>query len=197
MRETNRARQAFDDYFNLGPGRSLSGLAKRFQKYTKATPPTTHLRTLKKWSKELEWQRRIGEREAEIQAAVLEGIKQNATEIGYAIFQKRIHDLNRLGELLLGEVLDDDKRWLADVKQIGSGEYAERVDIVRFNSTLIEQFRKTLDDIAAETGGRIKGIEVNWKRKAEESGIVPSELFEEMVAEYIAKVNSQRAENRD
>lgn len=189
MRETNKARQAFEDYFNLGPGRSLRILQKQYRQQTAPRPPTVRRKTLSLWSKEHDWQRRIAEREAEIQAAVLEGIKHNATEIGYAIFQKRIHDLNRLGELLLGEVLDDEKRWLADVKQIGSGEYAERVDIVRFNSALIEQYRKTLDDIASEMGERIKGFEVNWKQEAARAGIPASEIFERLVAEIIAEMS--------
>jgi hypothetical protein len=41
-----------------------------------------------------------------------------------------------------------------DVKSIGSGEFAERVDLVRFNAALLEQFRGTLDDIAQEVGQR-------------------------------------------
>lgn len=46
--------------------------------------------------------------------------------------------------------------WVADVKSIGSGEFAERVDIERFNSALVEQYRKVLEDIAKETGGRVQ-----------------------------------------
>lgn len=46
--------------------------------------------------------------------------------------------------------------WVHDVKQIGTGEKSERVDIERFNAPLIEQYRKVLDDIAMETGGRIR-----------------------------------------
>jgi hypothetical protein len=40
------------------------------------------------------------------------------------------------------------------VKQIGGGQYAERVDIERFNAPLISEYRGILDDIARETGGR-------------------------------------------
>jgi hypothetical protein len=55
------------------------------------------------------------------------------------------------------------KVWLPDVKQIGGGEHAERVDIVRFNAALIEQYRGTLDDLAKETGGRKQKMEVTGK----------------------------------
>lgn len=53
--------------------------------------------------------------------------------------------------------------WLKDVKQIGSGESAERVDIVRFNAAMFEQLRGTLDDIAKEVGGRVQRQEVSGK----------------------------------
>jgi hypothetical protein len=51
--------------------------------------------------------------------------------------------------------------WLRDVKQIGSGDNAERVDIVRFNAALFEQFSNYLDDIAKETGGRVQKQETH------------------------------------
>lgn len=53
-----------------------------------------------------------------------------------------------------GEVFEEDKRWLPDVKSIGAGEFAERVDIVRFNEGIINQLRGTLADLAAEVGDR-------------------------------------------
>jgi hypothetical protein len=46
--------------------------------------------------------------------------------------------------------------WVPDVKQIGSGADAERVDIEHFNSAIISEYRATLDDIAKETGGRVQ-----------------------------------------
>jgi hypothetical protein len=55
--------------------------------------------------------------------------------------------------------------WLPDVKQVGSGENAERVDIVKFNSALIAEYRSTLADLAAETGGRRQKQEVEHTGK--------------------------------
>lgn len=57
--ETPLAYVAFLDYVEIGDARSLS---KLHQKYTEDTPdnaPTRHLRTLKKWSSEHNWQGRI------------------------------------------------------------------------------------------------------------------------------------------
>ncbi len=199
MRETNKAKQAFEDYFNLGPGRSLATLAAQYQrqKGTKQSPPTSNLRTLKTWSTKHGWQDRIAQREAEIAHAEFEAIKAKAVEAGFAYWPKRVQQLVKLGELLWEELNTESKRWLPDVKQIGSGKFAERVDLVRFNSALIEQYRKTLNDIALEMNERIKGFEMTWKQEAEQSGIPPSELFEHMVANAVAELSDQHAENGD
>ena len=79
---------------------------------------------------------------------------------GFALKHERIQALNALAEMLLEEVKEVDKRWCPDVKSIGQGEFAERVDIVRFNGSLIEQARKSLEDIAAELGERINRQEL-------------------------------------
>lgn len=164
MRESNKAKQAFEDYFQFGPGRSLEKLLGQYRaRSAPGARPTLRLQTLKAWSSAFNWQQRIADREAEIARAALEKIRETATETGYAIYQQRIADLDRVAELLLEEIFTEDKRWLPDVKQIGSGKHAERVDIVRFNAALIEQYRGALGDIAAEMGERIKGIEVRGK----------------------------------
>lgn len=84
---------------------------------------------------------------------------------GFAAQVARIYELNRLAELLLAEIWTEDKRWLPDVKQIGSGDAAERVDIVRFNTGLIQQFRGTLEDIALEFGERGMKLETTMKHE--------------------------------
>lgn len=160
MRETIRAKQSFEDYFNLGPGRSLKALAGQYrnQAETKLRPPTLRLATLKEWSTKHGWQERVARRNAEISEAQFDAIKSRALEAGYAFWPKRVSDLVALAELLFEEINTESKRWVRDVKQIGSGEDAERVDLVRFNAPLIDQFRKMLDDIAAEMGERVKGL---------------------------------------
>src|SRR3990167_1469008 len=123
MRETNRCKQAFEDYFNLGPGRSLSGLLETYRGRTggKASAPTRRMTTLETWSATFGWQDRIAQRDAEIAAAAMQAVIERATQNGYAVYQQRIHMLNALAELLWGEVNEDAKRWLPDVKQIGQG----------------------------------------------------------------------------
>jgi len=159
VRETPRAQQAWADYLALGPGRSLAGLLERYQNAPKASP-TTRLATLKAWSVAYGWQARLSEiadreaREAEEREAAY---RREIMDSGYALIHERIQSMKRLADVLFAELTEEgenNRRWLPDVKQIGSGEHAERVDILRFNHQEVEQFRGLLDDIAKELGAR-------------------------------------------
>jgi len=68
-RESPKAHQALLDYWTMGSGRSLPKLTRRYQELPEYTqpdhpdyrePPTSHLRTLKRWSSDHGWQKRIG-----------------------------------------------------------------------------------------------------------------------------------------
>lgn len=112
----------------------------------------------------LTWPQRAAAFDAHVAELARAELAQREAEVlanGYALYFERIDDLKELAKLLWDEINIEDRRWLPDVKQIGRGKDAERVDIVRFNSALIEQFRRTLDDIAAELGERIKGLELS------------------------------------
>jgi hypothetical protein len=98
-------------------------------------------------------------RRDELYAARADEILQS----GFAQRFIRIAELNRLAELLQTELYTEDKRWLPDVKQIGGGDFAERVDIVRFNAAVVEQYRETLEDIAIEMGERVRGLNLSGK----------------------------------
>lgn len=81
----------------------------------------------------------------------------------YARVDRRVQDLTTLAEILYAEAIDADKRWLLDVKAIGTGPNAERVDLTVFSSDLVREFRATLDDIAKELGERVKKSETTIK----------------------------------
>lgn len=78
---------------------------------------------------------------------------------GYAATHNRVKDLNKLARKQWKDLQKKELVWLPDVKSIGSGEFAERVDLIRYNAALSEQFRASLDDIAKEVGGRVKKID--------------------------------------
>lgn len=74
----------------------------------------------------------------------------------YALMHQRIRDLDEVATVLKQELLDPNKRWLADVKSVGTGPTAQRVDLITFNDALIREWRAALSDIASELGERVK-----------------------------------------
>ncbi len=170
MRETARAKTAYADYLAMGPGRSLEKLLavylQRRQGGGEATVPARRLRTLEQWSASFGWQARlleIANREAREAEEKQRAHIRSIMETGYALPHERVKALQELGTVIFGEMLERSGRWLRDVKQIGSGETAQVIDIERFNAPGIEQFRGILDDVAKEMGQRVKRTELTGK----------------------------------
>lgn len=92
--------------------------------------------------------------------------RQAVMDYGLALDYERVRRLLRLADFLEAQLYEQGEAgefhnvWLPDVKAIGSGEFAERVDIERFNGSLLAEYRAVLDDIAKETGGRIKKTDI-------------------------------------
>lgn len=156
---------ACNDYLRMGPGRSLAKLQRRYVGDASSQPPTKHLRTLATWSSRYGWQARAEAYDAHIEAEKTARVEEILAS-GAALVHERVQKLKDLLDFLEREIAYEsdrgsrDKVWLPDVKQIGGGEHAERVDLVRFNSALIDQYRATLDDLAKETGGRKQQMDV-------------------------------------
>lgn len=170
--ETDRAVQACNDYLRMGAGRSLRKLLQKYGKTRRNTTPTDSFDTLANWSSSFEWQLRAAAYDAETEAAKNEKRRQ-VMEQGLALDFERVTKLKRLARFLEGQIFassqEDDGTdasgteypnvWLKDVKQIGSGEDAERVDLVRFNASILAEYRAALADLAAETGGRKQKVD--------------------------------------
>jgi hypothetical protein len=165
--ETKKAIIACNDYLRMGIGRSLEKLHRT---YTEHSPdlgtlwvPTKHLSILKGWSTRFGWQART-----EIYDAAIEDQKnvrrREIMESGLALDYERVVKLKTLASFLEQQITEeapDGKRpnvWLKDYKQIGSGDFAEKVEIERFNAALVAEFRASLDDLAKETGGRKQNV---------------------------------------
>lgn len=183
--------QACNDWLRLGRGRSLPGLLETYTTLLQDTPPTRSIDTLKRWSSRYSWQERAEEYDALLEQQKNER-RQQVMESGLALDFERTDELKKLAHFLIeqiyeqGEPDEEGNRpyhnvWLPDVRQIGSGENAERVDIERFNAAIISELRSALDDLAKETGGRVKGVDITsggkslfdieeWKRKAQKQG---------------------------
>lgn len=142
MKETNKALQAFEDYYLMGPGRSIRKLVRIYNEVATKSPPTKYHTTLGKWSKVHGWQERVRQREQEIADAAMAHIIETATNTGYAVFQKRIHDLGVLAERMF-----------------------KFLKVGMLDPPVLREFRGLLSDIAAETGGREKkhAITIGWQ----------------------------------
>lgn len=173
--ESDKAVIACNDYLRLGAGRSLRKLAKKYDKTKRNTTPTDSLSTLGQWSTEYDWQQRASLYDGELEHLRNEK-KRKEFEAGLALDYERVHELKSLAHLLKQDLTV--RLWLDDVKSIGSGEFAERVDLIRFNSALVEQYRGVLDDLAKETGGR--------KTKTENINIDLSKLTDDQLARVSA-----------
>ena len=187
MKETNKARKAFEDYFNMGPGRSIRKLHHSYIEGSSKSIPTKHLRTMLEWSRKHGWQKRVQQRELEIAEAALEGIKELATRTGYAVFQKRIHDLGKLAERMYGlletgalqpQVIREFRGLLADIAaEMGERERKHKVTVEDWRSEVVQlliEGRITQEDIIDDFGSDLAtelfiaaGIPVGEAREVE------------------------------
>lgn len=172
----------------MGRGRSLADLWRRFTESNQDSPPTRSYGTLKQWSKRCAWQQRADEYDAETERQKNER-RREVMDSGLALDFERVNELKRLGHFLLEQIYEQGEEgvyhnvWLPDVKQIGSGEFAERIDIERFNAAIISELRGVLDDLAKETGGRRQKHDISrdWREEAKQLGLNPDELFNRVV----------------
>jgi|SRR6185312_5836434 len=115
-----------------------------------------------KWyeiAKQWKWEERAGAWDAHLDAQLEQAIAAEEKKVlrqEYALKHKRVAELNRIVTKLIGYLEDESHVWLPDVKAIGTGEFAERVDLVRFNAPLFSEIRAHFDDIAKEKGERVK-----------------------------------------
>lgn len=167
--ESDAAITACNDWLRMGSGRSLAELINNYQQASTFRrgfkPPTTSYGTVRVWSSDYDWAARASEYDAGWEQ------RKNAEHeavfnYGLALDHERIRELYTLAAFLKGQLYERNKKgvfhnvWVPDVKQVGSGEDAQKYDIEKFNAPLIEQFRKTLEDIAKETGGRIQQTDI-------------------------------------
>lgn len=76
--ETDRAWQAYQDFRDMGAGRTVRELGRRYkeQKGNKSTPPTSSYQTLKNWAFENNWNERVRAWDAEQQRRDIESQKE-------------------------------------------------------------------------------------------------------------------------
>lgn len=175
--ESDNAVIACNDWLRMGSGRRLIDVINNYQQLSTFSasfaPPTLSDKTLRTWSSNYNWASRASEYDAAWEQRKNEEREQ---VFGHelALDFERVRKLTKLATLLEAQIYELSlpnhdgietlhNVWLRDVKQIGRGDDAERVDIERFNGNLISEYRAVLDDIAKEVGGRAKKTEVTGK----------------------------------
>ena len=163
--ESYRAIQACNDYLRMGPGRSLSALAEQYGDSRQNTAVTQSRNTLERWCGKYGWVERAAQYDARLEAEKNAEADRIMHE-GLARVHERVRKLDALAGFLeeqlyeRGDDGDYHNVWMPDVKGIGQGQYMQVIDIEHFNAALIREFRETLGDLAAETGGRVNKQEI-------------------------------------
>ena len=169
--ENNRKVMACNDYIRMGAGRSVRKLHKRYQAMRDegtVLPPTARLSTLDVWSSSFGWVARAEEYDATIENERREHVKAIMNS-GLAAEHERVDLLKKIGDTLVEQLFEEGEGgvlhnlWMPDVKQIGSGKNITRVDIEKYNASLIDNIRGVLDDLAKETGGRVQKKDLTTK----------------------------------
>lgn len=208
--ESDTAVIACNDWLRMGSGRSVRLLLDNYLQQSTFQrgfmPPSDSYHTLRTWSSDFNWPQRATEFDATWEAR--KNVEMQAVlNYGLALSHERVRKLYKLAALLEAQIYEQGldgvfyNLWMPDVKSIGSGEFAERVDIERFNSPLLEQYRKVLEDIAKETGGRINRTDVTTGDKpfsleikaVEYRNLIPSPLEERSIPDSDPSGESESA----
>lgn len=161
--ESDIAVLACNDFLRLGPGRKVVALAHYYATMKGQKPPTRSYGTLQSWSCRFRWSRRAEKYDIQYDEYKT-SMSEAALETGVALVWERVNRLKLLEEKLLDLIFGNEeegqeaKLFLEDWKQTGSGLDAEVHQLERFNAPLVDQYRKILDDLAQETGGRKKAL---------------------------------------
>ena len=157
MKETPNAQQAFEDYYGLGPQRSLGKLhaqyVEREQSGDEAGVPTTRLNTLSDWSSQHNWQERVRARLEQQAAEIRERLQERANQLrenvaGFIVVEisrllKRLQDAPN--EVLTKSTLDLERQ----VKlffQLAEQPLAERPEKKVEGELTIQEFIRTVLD---------------------------------------------------
>ena len=75
---------------------------------------------------------------------------------GLALRSNRIDKLTKLADDMEKDLFELKKTWLEDKKMLGEEEYT----FYKYNQSQVDQYRKVLDDVAKEVGGRVQRTDI-------------------------------------
>lgn len=164
-KETKRAIVACNDYLRMGVGRSLRKLHEIYEKRKQEPdkegtekPPTTRFATIAGWSTTFGWVERAEVYDAQTEKEKTEEARQ-IMRTGLALEHERVAILKSFSQKII-DFFDKNDLWRTVRVKVGSGQYAELVDVEIYNESMLNDLRALLDDIAKETGGRKGNIDL-------------------------------------
>jgi hypothetical protein len=177
MRETTRHREAFNAYWELGAGRSLSELPRAFQALGKQPPSR---RSLAEWSRQFHWQDRIADLErtardaddAERREAIREMAERHARE-GLLLQQKGAEWLNGLeteqasADAAIRAVVEG-----ARLERLARGEATDRI-VAEPDAHLERLSDAELEDLITHVGATLAREDTEESRGSERVGDGP------------------------
>lgn len=117
-------------------------------------------------AKQWRWEERAAAWDALVDEEIektIQAEKKHVLRKNFALMHKRVQELDRLVKKLIDYTDNEERVWVPDVKAIGNGPDAERVDLVNFNAPLFMSIDKYFKSIAEEVGGRVKKSETTLK----------------------------------
>lgn len=165
--EPDRWYRRFERYRLMEPVRSVAAVFQEEQE--KKNPENPRKNPDKDWYEARDrwkWDERVSAWDAYLDGELEKTIAAERKKIlrtGMALQHKRVELLARKVQQLIDITDAQDGIWLADVKSVGTGPNAERVDLVQFNDAAFKELREYLADIADEMGERVKKKEIAYK----------------------------------
>lgn len=155
----------FTRYRLMEPVRSIAAVYQEESKNDekrRSNAPGTWYDIARQW----QWEARAAAWDAHVDAEIEKTIAAERKKIlrsELALQHERVKLLNRKAKQL-AEITDTETGvWTPDVKSVGTGPNAERVDLVQFNDAAFRELREYLTDLADEMGERVKKKEVAYK----------------------------------
>lgn len=163
--EPDRWYRRYERYRLMEPVRSIAAVYQgesRNGEKPRSNAPGLWYEIAKQW----QWEERAAAWDAHLDAEIEKTIaaeRKKVLRTGLALQHKRVELLSKKVQQLIDITNEDSGVWIPDVKSVGMGKDAERVDLVQFNDAAFRELREYLTDIADEMGERVKKKEVSYK----------------------------------
>jgi hypothetical protein len=178
--ESRAANQGLRDYAMMGARRSLRSLKERYSNVAPTEkPPTRYFHTISTWSNKYDWVARVNRWQELEQARTEEEWRDRRREIREREWEQAKALIERAEKMLQYPL--HEKVLITAVEDDGA-VHKTILKPIRWSSNTIAQFTKTASDLARLAAEmETERTVVEWREKAQEAGINPQELFNDLV----------------